>query len=77
MHLYLEDFSVMSAPSIAQTPCPILVAIIHFYFPVNGAGGETISIAVEGYCFCHVSVAILEECEAFLVRVGWKVDHHG
>jgi hypothetical protein len=72
----LEDFSTMCPPCIAEVPGAVFVPVIDFDLAVNGAGCEAVSVAVEGCCFDHVSVAILEELETFLVCVYWTLLHH-
>jgi hypothetical protein len=72
----LENFSTMRSPRIAEAPGAVFVPVVDLDFAINGAGCEAISIAVEGSCFNHISVAMLEERKAFLVRVYWTALHH-
>jgi hypothetical protein len=72
----LEDFSTMGPPCIAEVPGAVLVPVVDFDLAVDGAGCEAVSVVVEGCCFDHVSVAILEEFETFLACVYWTLLHH-
>lgn len=65
----------MRTPCITQIPGPILVEVVYFYLAVHRAGCKAISIGVECCRLDHVLVSILEQREAFLLRLMKIVLH--
>jgi hypothetical protein len=52
------------------------VPVVDFDLSIYGAGCEAVAVHIEGCCFNHVFVAMLQEPEAFLLGVYRVVFHH-
>lgn len=69
---YLKDLSPMRAPVVAMPPDAIPMPIEHPNLAVDGAGGASVTVAVEGDGLHEVLVPVFdEEVEArFLLGCG-------
>lgn len=59
LEVYLENLGIMSSPGIAKIPGSVLMAVVDLYLSIDRASCKTVAVGVEGYGFCHVTVAIL------------------
>jgi hypothetical protein len=62
--MYLEDFRIVSSPSITENPIAGIVLVVDLNLAINRASSKAITIIVESRCRNHVSVAMIQELES-------------